>query len=103
MPDIEQRLWKKYKAQGLVLVAIDPASEDYTRIPEVQNFASTLALTFPVGVEESNTYSLLTASFAGTNPYPVDVLVDKRGIIRYVAREYDPGTLDAMIQQLLVE
>jgi len=103
LPDIEQRLWKKYKNQGLVLAAIDPASEDYTRIPEVANFASTLGVTFPVGVEESNTYSLLTASFAGTNPYPVDILVDKRGIIRYVAREYDPVAIDAMLQQLLAE
>ena len=103
MPDIEQRLWKKYKDQGLVLVAIDPDPDDYVRIPEVQNFASTLAVTFPVGVEDTSTYELLTKSFAGTNPYPVDVLVDKRGIIRYVAREYDPVAMDAMIQQLLAE
>lgn len=103
MPDIEQRLWKKYKNQGLALVAIDPDSDDYVRVPEVQNFTSTLQVTFPVGVEETSIYEALTANFAGTNPYPVDVLVDKLGIIRYVAREYDPVAMDAMIQQLLAE
>jgi len=85
------------------MLAIDPDSDDYTYASEVQNFVSTLGVTFPVGVEETSTYELFTASYKGVNPYPVDVIVDKQGIIRYVAREYDPVAMDAMIKQLLAE
>jgi hypothetical protein len=100
---MEQRFWQRYKDQGLVMVAIDPDAEDYAQLAEVQNFAETLDLTFPVGVEDTATYELFTSAFTGVNPFPVDVLVDKQGKIRYVAREYDPAAIDAMIQVLLAE
>jgi len=46
-------------------------------------------------------YLEVTAIYEGSNPFPVNILVDKQGIIRYVAREYDPFTMDAVIQELL--
>lgn len=101
--------FSKYKAQGLVMVAIDPDAEDYQQQGQVANFAETLGVTFPVGVEElapgatSLTYRQFTQAYTGVNPYPVDVIVDKQGVIRYVAREYDPAAMDAMIQLLLAE
>ncbi|PRQ06301.1 AhpC/TSA family protein [Enhygromyxa salina] len=100
---MQQRFFEKYESQGLVMVAINPDPDDYTQIPEVQAFCETLGVTYPVGVEETSTYELFTSSFDGTNPYPVDVIVDKQGIIRYVAREYDPAAMDAMIIKLLAE
>lgn len=101
--------FSKYNTQGLVMVAIDPDADDYQQQSQVANFVQTLGVTFPVGVEElpsgatSLTYRQFTQAYAGVNPYPVDVIVDKQGIIRYVAREYDPAAMDAMIQQLLAE
>jgi hypothetical protein len=87
----------------LVVVAIDPDEEDYTRIPELQAFVDDLGVTYPVGVEETMNYELFGDSFEGANPYPVDVIVDKTGIIRYVAREYDPARMQQVIDELLAE
>ena len=100
---MEQRFWQQYQDQGLVMLGIDPDAEDYMQLAEVENFCSTLDVTYPVGIEETTTYELLTSSFAGTNPYPVDVIVDKQGIIRYVAREYDPAAMQKVIEELLEE
>ncbi len=100
---MEQRFWQQYQDQGLVMLGIDPDDEDYMQITEVENFCSTLDVTYPVGIEDTMTYELLTSSFAGVNPYPVDVVVDKQGIIRYVAREYDPAALQKVIEELLEE
>lgn len=100
---MEHRFWQKYQDEGLVMLGIDPDPDDYMQISEVENFCSTVGVTYPVGVEDSMTYELLTSAFAGTNPYPVDVVVDKQGIIRYVAREYDPAALQRVIEELLEE
>jgi peroxiredoxin len=100
---MEQRFWQKYESEGLVMIGIDPDEEDYTQVAELQNFCETLDVTYPVGIEETDTYGLFGNAFAGTNPYPVDVIVDKQGIIRYVAREYDPAAMEAVIERLLAE
>ena len=100
---MEHRFWQEYQSQGLVMLGIDPDTEDYAQIAEVENFCETLGVTYPVGVEETDTYGVFRDSFDGTNPYPVDVIVDKQGIIRYVAREYDPAAMEQTIQQLLAE
>ena len=87
------------------MAAIDPNGPDYAQQGEVANFVDTLVVSYPIGVEEPAypRYSQYTSAFTGVNPYPVDVLIDKKGIIRYVAREYDPVAIDAMIKQLLAE
>jgi hypothetical protein len=58
----------------------------------------------PTGVEEpASTYAAVTANFVGPNPFPVDVIVDKQGIVRYVTHEYDPEAMIEMIEKLLAE
>lgn len=84
-------------------MAIDPDQEDYAQPGEVAAFVEDLGVTYPVGVEETSNYELFTENFSGANPYPVDVIVDKKGIIRYVAREYDPDRMTEVIEQLLAE
>lgn len=100
---MQHRFWQPYQAQGLVVMGVDPDDDDYTQLPEVANFCDDIGVTFPAGVEDTMTYELLRDTYDGTNPYPVDVIVDKQGIIRYVAREYDPVAMEAMIQRLLDE
>ena len=60
-------------------------------------------MTFPVATELTGqgSYSEVTAVYEGSNPFPVNILVDKQGVIQYVAREYDPFTMDALVQELL--
>lgn len=77
-----------------------PPTDD---IGGVGQFAERLGLTFPVGLEETSNYPALTERFRGANPFPVDVVVDRDGIIRYIAREYDPVALADIIDALLSE
>jgi hypothetical protein len=106
LPDLQTQFVDVYADQGLAAVALDPDSQDYTDPGAVAAFVANQGVYFPVALEETAvtpTYSTIEGIYDGANPYPVDILVDKSGIIRYVAREYDPATLDDQIQQLLAE
>lgn len=102
---MENGVWKSYKDAGLMVVGVDPDKEDKALLSEVGAFCQNLGLTFPVGTEDDSTktYNALKEVYDGANPYPVDVLVDKQGIIRYVAREYDPAHIESLVQELLAE
>jgi hypothetical protein len=59
---------------------------------------------FPLGLEEgSPTYGAIVSNFRGPNPFPVDVIVDKDGIIRYATHEYDPDGMVEVVERLLAE
>jgi len=89
--------------QGLEVVALN-AHDELAQIGEVEDFCTNLGLTYPVGLEEeTDTYGAITQNFEGLNPFPVTVLVDKEGTIRYIAREYDADTLTALVEELLAE
>lgn len=87
----------------VALVAINPDPDDYTQIDRVKAFCDDIGVSFPVGIEETETYDLFRQSFEGANPYPIDVIVDKQGIIRFVAREYDPSRMKEVVEELLAE
>lgn len=99
---MESRFAQQY-GDDLAIVAIDSDPDDYTQIDAVKAFCEDIGVTYPVGVEETETYELFSQSFDGANPYPIDVIVDKQGIIRYVAREYDPARMKEVVEELLAE
>ena len=106
MPDIQEQFVEEYGPQGLEVVAIDPDADDYNNPGAVAAFVANQGVTFPVMVQETAitpTYSTIEGIYDGANPYPVDILIDKQGIIRYISREYDPVAIDDMIQLLLAE
>ena len=110
MPDIEERFWRKYRDRGLVVVGLNPGGRGGIRgaastddIAGVQRFTDHLGVTFPVGLEESGSYRRFAENFAGANPFPVDVIVDRDGTIAYIAREYDPAAMEDVITRLLAE
>jgi hypothetical protein len=110
LPDIEDRFWKKYRDQGLVVVAVDPGGRGGVKgeastddMAGLQQFCENLGVSFPVGLEMTTNYTSFTQNYKGANPFPVDIVVDKRGNIAYVAREYDPEGMAAVIEGLLAE
>ena len=46
-------------------------------------------------------YLRFAGNFRGSNPFPIDVIVDCDGTIVYVAREYEPEGMYAVIERLL--
>jgi hypothetical protein len=105
---MEERLWRKYRDKGLIVVGVNPGGrggiqgDDATDdIGGVQRFVEKLGVTFPVGLEQTANYRPFVENFRGANPFPVDVIVDRDGTIVYVAREYDPAAMEAVIAKLL--
>ena len=103
IPDIEERFWLPYKDQGLDVVALN-SRESTEQIGQVLAYIENLRVSMHVGIEEpADTYAKIVANFVGPNPFPVDVVVDKSGIVRYVTHEYDPEGMKTVIEQLLAE
>ena len=46
-------------------------------------------------------YRAFAENFRGANPFPIDIIVDRDGTIAYIAREYDPDAMSAVIEKLL--
>ncbi len=102
MPDVEAQLWQKYKDVGLKVVALDPNAADILEPAGFADYVSYLGPTYPVGLEISTfTYATLEGVYDGGNPYPVDIVIDRDGVIQFLAREYDFASLEAAILPLL--
>lgn len=101
MPDLQHRFHEAYGAQGLSVVALDPDRFDAANVDALSAYVDALGPTFPVGLETTRTYDLFSDAHDGVSPFPVDVVVDQDGVIRYIAREYDPDALEAVIVDLL--
>ena len=56
--------------------------------------------TFPVMVDDDDTYRDYDKN-GSTAPYPLDIIVDQSGIIRYIATHYDPDAMAEVIEELL--
>lgn len=65
-------------------------------------FAQQTQVTFPIGVDPSKSYRLFPAKNA-FSPFPLDVIVDRKGVIRYVNRQYDIDAIERVIEELLAE
>jgi peroxiredoxin len=100
LPDIEARFWQKYRDRGLVVVALN-AHDSLEQVGQVDQYVDHLRLSYRLGLEQSGTYKQLTQNFAGTNPFPVDIIVGRDGQIAYIAREYDPDAMTEVIERLL--
>ena len=103
---LERHFWHTYKDQGVEIVAID--SHDNTvegGMEGVQDYMGRFGSTHPVGLEspDTPTYAELVKQYKGANPFPVDVVVGKDGLIKYITREYDPDGLEAAIEAALAE
>jgi hypothetical protein len=105
LPDIQNVLVDVYGPQGLVAIAIDNDAQDILFPESIAAFTANQGVDYQVAAQDTSTltYEAIAATYAGSNPYPVDILIDKQGIMRYIAREYDPVALEAMVIELLAE
>lgn len=65
-------------------------------------FAEQTQVTFPLLLDDT-TRGLLARSDSSISPYPLDVVLDRDGTIRYLRREFDVTAMQATIEQLLEE
>ncbi|HEU4689796.1 MAG TPA: redoxin family protein, partial [Vicinamibacterales bacterium] len=104
VPELERHFWKKYRDRGVEIVAVDfhDASVE-SGMKGVQDYVRRFGNTHPVGLESATTptYAALVRNYRGANPFPVDVVVGRDGLISYISREYDPDGLEAAIEAAL--
>ncbi|MEM6295661.1 MAG: hypothetical protein AAGA54_30590 [Myxococcota bacterium] len=65
-------------------------------------FAEQTGVTFPLLLGDT-TRGSLAFSEASISPYPLDVILDRDGTIRYLRREFDVQAMQATLEQLLDE
>lgn len=103
LPEIEAALWEPYRQLGLSVIAIDADEEDASNPERVGEFVEWLDIDLPIAVEQpgEGSYAEIVSNLAGNSPVPLNIIVDKAGIIRYFAREYDPTALESALVELL--
>jgi len=86
---------------------VHPFTKDGTRdsIGSIQKYTQNLRVTYPVGIEMPSTpnYIQYSHAFKGVTPFPVDIVIGKDGRIVYIAREYDPVSLAAVVEAELAK
>ena len=98
MPAME-RLWQRYKGQGLVVVAL---SMDSSGAKVVKPYIEQGKYTYPVGLDPK----METASLYGARSVPSTFIIDRSGAIRAIAlgpREWDGRASFAFFEALLKE
>jgi hypothetical protein len=68
----------------------------------VNQFIDQTGITFPVGWDASGSY-FAYAGGESVSPFPLDVVVDRNGIVAYVNRQYDPEGLKQVVEQLAAQ
>jgi len=97
MPAME-RLYQKFREQGLVVLAVSNDSEGSTR--SVARFVKESGFTFPVGLDPR----LRVASLYGVRVLPVSLIIDRKGNITHIAlgpREWDRPAARQLFESLL--
>lgn len=68
----------------------------------LEQFRAQTQVTFPIGYDLSGSYGLLRRGAGDTvSPFPLDVVIDRAGVIRYISAEYEPTALAAAIEAAL--
>ncbi len=61
-------------------------------------------MTFPIGWSLEDSYTLFRIDGGDAiSPYPLEVVVDRQGIIRYVSREFDLAALESIVEEVVAE
>ena len=67
----------------------------------VSAFRDQAGVTFPLLLNDSSYFDY--ASSGSISPFPLDVIIDREGTIRYLRREYDGEAMAATLEVLLAE
>ncbi len=103
-PDIDKQIYRTRKNKGVEVIGINPGKLMLggEGPVTVKMFAKQTDITFPIGFDKGRSYLNFRMGKA-ISPFPLDVIIDKRGKVRYVKRRYDLASMRAMVDKLLAE
>ncbi len=95
---MEKEIWQKYREKGLSVFGVNAGEEDEPA-KKAQGFVTQHDLTYPVLLdaedELSQTYSI--------QAFPTIVLIDRKGVVRYMQSGFDHETVEKTLEKLLAE
>jgi len=93
LPLLERDIYSVYKSKGLEILSI--SIDDNEEI--IKSIVASNNLTYPMLVDKDRT---VARSYKVTG-IPLNIIVDKKGIIQYRQTGYDPGVITAIIEKSL--
>lgn len=102
-PDLESQIWQKYADRGVKVLGLSGAGLfGNESLETVRAFRDQTGATFPLLLGDRTVRDYATPD-GSISPYPVDVILDRAGNIRYLRHEFDGAAMEAMIERLLDE
>lgn len=97
-PIMEKEIWQKFREKGLNVFGVN-AGEEEEPAKKAQGFVTQHDLTYPVLLDSedelSQTYRI--------QAFPTIVLIDRKGVIRYMQSGFDHETVVGTLEKLLAE
>lgn len=93
LPLIERDIYSVYKSKGLEILSI--STDDNEEI--IKSLVASNNLTYPVLVDKDRTVARSYKAIA----IPLNIIVDKKGIIQYRQTGYEPDIITAIIEKSL--
>lgn len=97
-PQMEKNIWQKYRAKGLTVLGVNMGEESD---PEkmARGFVKDHELTYPVLLD---TEDQLSQAFQ-IQVLPSIAILDRKGVVRYLKKGFDPAVITQQIEDLLAE
>ena len=94
MPELESRVWQKYKEKDFLLIGIDIKDTRDRMIP----FIEKTGVTYPIAWDpEAEIFDLFTLKGAGVTR---NIVINKRGEIVFLTRLFEEKEFQAMIDKI---
>jgi peroxiredoxin len=91
MPELERQVHQVYSDQGFTLIGVDYDEA----IDKVTEFASATGITYPIAPDPGGlVFHSIAAPKSGVTR---NVVIDRKGTIRFLTRLYDPQEFEAMV------
>jgi peroxiredoxin len=94
MPDLEKKVWQRFKANDFLLIGID-IKEDKEKVDQ---FITKMGVTYPISYDTNGEiFSSFTLKGAGVTR---NIVVNKKGKIVFLTRLYDHEEFNLMIDKI---
>jgi peroxiredoxin len=97
-PQLERDVWQRWRRRGVVVIGVD-TGESGGAAEAAARFQAQHQLTYPVLVDGNDA----AQRAYGVHAFPTNVVIDRRGYVRYTATGYDPAGVDQILGKLIRE
>lgn len=102
-PDIETQVWQRFADDGVVVLGLSGSGLfGNESVATLNAFVEQTGVTFPI-LRGDRSYFEYGNQDGAISPFPLDVIVDREGRIRYLRHEFDGDAMVAEIERLLAE